>query len=447
MRHLIVFLALRYLRSKKIVLLSIAAVGMSCALLISVASLFTAFIAAFEAAKAEHMGDVMIVPYRGPVAEVDDLVRTLEADPAIHAASGVLEAQGLLLIGQGNVRAAQIWGIDLAGRCRMSRFGEFLLHQSASIEPTFGAPDVEPLGGGFVGIGLLASPDEQTDEYDREAVLREYLGRRAMLTTGRAEREPLEGTAGGVRFKRRTVKFTITDVVFTGLDDFDRHYVYVPLEVLSETLHPGRGPVADSIQVRLADGLSQEQGREVVRRLWMQWAAGRDPWAAQAVIRTAREHQAALAVEYKKQMWMLMLIFGVVSAGAILLIFCIFYLIVLTKQKDIAIVKSYGLGSWGVAGLYVVFGLVIGLAGAGLGVVLGWAVTHNVNTIEHWISVVFGLKLWKSSTYMFSQIPNQVNASAVLWVSVAAVLAAAAGALIPAVAAARVQPIRILRYE
>ena len=157
--------------------------------------------------------------------------------------------------------------------------------------------------------------------------------------------------------------------------------------------------------------------------------------------------QAQLIAEYRKQMAILMLIFGVVSLGVVLLIFCIFYLIVMTRRRDIAIVKSCGLSSRAVAAMFVAFGLVIGVVGAAFGVVLGWIFTHNVNAIEQWISVTFGLKLWKSSTYMFSRIPNQIDWPSVAWVTTAAVLAAAAGAVIPAVTAARVRPVRILRYE
>ena len=56
-------------------------------------------------------------------------------------------------------------------------------------------------------------------------------------------------------------------------------------------------------------------------------------------------------------------------------------------------------------------------------------------------------KLWKSSTYMFSRIPNQIDTEVVGWVIIAAVSAAAIGALIPAIAAARLKPVEILRYE
>ena len=65
MNHLGLFLCLKYLRSKKIVLLSVAAVAMSCALLIVVESLFTGFIASFEEGIKDHTGDVVITASQG----------------------------------------------------------------------------------------------------------------------------------------------------------------------------------------------------------------------------------------------------------------------------------------------------------------------------------------------------------------------------------------------
>ena len=56
------FLWLRYLRKKKIVFLSIAAVALSVSLLIVVASLFTGFIETFDKAAVEAVGDVILIP-------------------------------------------------------------------------------------------------------------------------------------------------------------------------------------------------------------------------------------------------------------------------------------------------------------------------------------------------------------------------------------------------
>jgi len=57
------------------------------------------------------------------------------------------------------------------------------------------------------------------------------------------------------------------------------------------------------------------------------------------------------------------------------------------------------------------------------------------------------LKLWKSSVYLFSKIPNEVNWPWAMRIVLMAIIAAAIGTLIPAIIAARTKPVNILRYE
>lgn len=89
----------------------------------------------------------------------------------------------------------------------------------------------------------------------------------------------------------------------------------------------------------------------------------------------------------------------------------------------------------------------VGITGSGAGAILGYIVTKNINTIEEWIRIIFGLKLWKSSVYMFSKIPNEIDWSSALIIVLSAVIAAGLGALIPAIIAVRTEPVKILRYE
>ena len=160
-----------------------------------------------------------------------------------------------------------------------------------------------------------------------------------------------------------------------------------------------------------------------------------------------KEQNNLFYAELKKQMSVLMLIFGIICSVAILLIFCIFYMIVMTKQKDIAIIKSCGAKSSTAAWIFIGFGVCIGIDGSILGIILGWLTTRNINAIEDWVRVVFGMKLWRSSVYMFEKIPNEVNWSAVWWIVLVAIVGCCVGSLIPAIVAARTRPVEILRYE
>ena len=453
MKQWSVFLCGRYLRRKRIVLLSVTAVTLCCALLITVASLFTGFIRAVESSADDYLGDVVLsAPQGRRMEEFGQLLRQIEEVPGVQAATAVLGGNGLLLTGPGQVRAAQILGIDLQSRLKVSPLKDALIRQKEAspeqisfLPPQASADSV----GGFVGIGLVASPDEITDSYDMQKV-RSFIGQKAALTTGTlAENETSDEKtdAASPRYVRKVLRFTIADVVQTGVYEFDQNFVYVPIEALSALLYPDKKPCADAVQIRLAKGTDEETAMAMIRGAWLEFARGRLDWADAVTVESSRKMQARLIAEYRKQLDILMLIFGIVSFGVVLLVFCIFYLIVMTRQKDIAVVKSCGASSLSVAGLYLLVGFVNGLAGSALGVVLGWLIVRNIEWVENGVTAMTGVKIWKASTYLFAEIPNEVNWSWAAWICAASLAAAAVGALIPAIAAARVSPVKILRYE
>ena len=293
-----------------------------------------------------------------------------------------------------------------------------------------------------MGIGVLGEPDDETDEYDLDAV-EKMLGEQVVLTTG---------TASGSEINRRLVPFSIADVVETGVYQFDKGGVYLPIEYLQKRLYPDEeSPIADQILIKLTDNADTEVALAVIAGLWRNFVEehlGANLFLIRETkIKTAKEMQKPYVQAYRKQMGILLLIFGVVSFGVVLLVFCIFYMIVRLKQKDIAIIRSCGTSSTAVAMIFLDFGACVGGLGSIIGAFLGYLITTNVNTIEEWIRIVFGLKLWKSSVYMFSKIPNEVDWPWALMFMLVAVAAATIGTLIPAVVAARTKPVDILQYE
>jgi lipoprotein-releasing system permease protein len=448
------FLWLRYLRKKKIVLLSIAAVTLSVSLLIVVASLFTGYIEAFERSAVETLGDVVLTaPPSFRFAKYELLTERLERLSAVEAATAALSAPGLLHLDKGDVRAVEVWGVEPARRARVTGYKSSLIRQKASPDvPCFDVSGSPEQIGGFVGIGVVAEPDEMTDEYDFGAV-REMLGSPVVLTTGSLVEEKASSSGGaGRRFKRRTIPFAIADVVFTGVYEVDRMVVYLPIEQLQQTVYRNEdGPVADRIQVKLDPDVDVEVALAEIRGLWQVFAEKELGWGSYLIndtdIATAKQMQSRYVFELKKQMWLLLVIFGVVSFSVVVLVFCILYLIVRLKQKDIAITKSCGTASSSIASVFVGFGACVGITGSCIGIVLGHAITRHINIIEDWIRIVFGLKLWRSSVYMFTKIPNQVNWGLTSYIVLLAIVAAIVGALIPALVAARTRPVEILRYE
>jgi len=450
------FLWLRYLRKKKVVLLSIAAVALSVALLIVVDSLFTGFIDAVQEYYITEAGDIFLWS-RESISNCGVLTDKLEELEEVEASAAYHYGWGLLHLESGDVREIQILGIEPERDEKFTNWRESLLRQEgASGGLGFEVPGYPNDVGGWVGVNIVAEPDEKTDEYDREEV-RKLIGKEVVITTyGRVKTESDEtGSAEGeeTQWKRklRYLKLRISDIAFTQTFFGDRA-VYLSFEELNK-LQFGDGATdsAQSIKIKLFEGVDAEWARVVIFRVFEEFASKRLGWSDETIgqtrIQIVRQAKPDYIAELYKQMSVLLLIFGVICSVVILLIFCIFYMIVMTKQKDIAIIKSCGATSGSAALIFTGFGACVGLVGSVLGILIGYVVTRNINTLEDWISIIFGLKLWRSSSYILNMIPNEVNWPAVWPIVLWAVGGCVAGALIPAIVAARTKPVEILRYE
>ena len=441
---------LKYLRRRKVVLLSVVAVAMSVAMLTVVASLFTGFILAFEQSAVDLIGDIVLESHV-KFPDYQKLIAQLEQTGAADAAAATIRAPGLLRRGVGDVRAVQIWGIEPERLARVTRLKKSLLHQKDLPEVTgFGGIDPNGSMGGFVGIGVLAEPNQTTDKYDVQGV-KAMIGQRVVLTTVSVDlADPNDQSAR--RARTRVFAVVISDVVFTGNSPFDQQSVFLPLEGLHAKLYPGQPAVTvDRIHVKVRPGVDVEASKTRIMGIWRSFARQTLGWGPASIgqvdIVTARELQGKYLEAIRSQLGMLMLIFGVIDASVVVLVFCIFYMIVRLKQKDIAILKACGCSSGQVVWVFLGFGAVVGVAGSVLGTLLGCLFTRNINAIEDWLSLQLGLKLWDSSVYLFDRIPSQVAWGSVFNITVLATVAACGGALVPAILAARTRPVQILRYE
>jgi ABC-type lipoprotein release transport system permease subunit len=443
------FFWLKYLRTRRIILLSIAAVAVSVSLLIVVASLFSGVITAYERTGKEVLGDIVIRrPETAFLERYPQFIERLEHSQTVEAATATLSQPGLLFVGRGNVRPVSMWGIDPISRARVMGFRKSLeVQKNTSAALSWKVPDSNATDGGYVGIGLLADPNARTDEYDIPQIVKANIGANVVAIFSSAS----IGDAQEIP-KQRRIAFHVADIAFTGFYESDSSFIFVPIERLQHELFPDSNtPRASSIHVKIKPGADPQSAVAEIRGLWTMFATDELGWsrylAATTRIETALQVQQEYLAELHKQMGVLLLIFGMVSFSVVVLVFCIFYMIVRLKQRDVAIMKSCGTAGTSVVWLFVGFGVTIGIAGAGVGAVIGYIITKNINVIENWISIIFGLKLWSGSVYMFTRIPNDVDWGRSLPIMAMAVAAAALGALLPALVAARTRPVEVLRYE
>lgn len=256
-------------------------------------------------------------------------------------------------------------------------------------------------------------------------------------------------------------RYWMVDFSRSGMWQYDQNSVYVPFEVLQKDL--GMSAVIDEhdptqnraartteLHVKLKAGVSLARGKTLVKSVVEQVLRKPEQnvvFFQQPVVQTWEEAQATFLSAIENERLLLLFLFGIISLVAVFLIFCIFYMIVVEKTRDIGIIKSVGATDAGVAGIFLGYGAAIGIVGSGLGLLAAWLIVHNINYLHAKLGELMGLQIWNPEVYMFDTIPNRVDLLDATIIMGVAICFSVAGALIPAWRAARMNPVEALRWE
>ncbi len=122
------------------------------------------------------------------------------------------------------------------------------------------------------------------------------------------------------------------------------------------------------------------------------------------------------------------------------------FMVVMEKNKDIAILKSMGATGRSIMRIFVLEGLMIGVSGTVMGVSVGCGGAESgVDSRFHPECDRFDL--FSKDVYYLDHFPSQVVPSDVLLISVTAVLISFIATLYPSWQASRLSPAEALRYE
>ncbi len=164
-------------------------------------------------------------------------------------------------------------------------------------------------------------------------------------------------------------------------------------------------------------------------------------------VQTWRQRQDSIVSHIESQRTLVVIMFIIISMVSVVLLFVIFYMIVAQKTREIGVLKAVGASSGGVAGIFLAYGLAVGVVGAVLGTIGGWYFVDRINPIHDWVAATFGFQVWSRKSFLFEHIPNTVDPWDVVMIIAGTIVAGLVGALLPAIRAARMQPVEALRYE
>jgi len=236
--------------------------------------------------------------------------------------------------------------------------------------------------------------------------------------------------------------FTIVDFYESKMSEYDSNFVFVPIAALQRMrgmIDPQSGLVSvNSIQIKLRDGANLDEVRDRLRRAFPADLYAVSSW---------RDKQGPLLAAVDMEMAVLNILLFMIIAVAGFGILAIFFMIVVEKTRDIGILKSLGARASGIAGIFLGYGLFLGVVGAGVGLALGLSIAMNINTIRVGVEWLTGQRVFDPSIYYFFKIPTIIDPVTVTWIVAGAVGIAVASSVLPALRAARLHPVEALRHE
>jgi lipoprotein-releasing system permease protein len=233
----------------------------------------------------------------------------------------------------------------------------------------------------------------------------------------------------------RMNKYIVTGIFESGFYEYDSTLAFLSLKSAQDFLQMGDSVTGIDIivdDIYKADVIA----RNIQNKLGF-------PFWANNWMQMNRNLFAALKLERRVMFIILSLIvlvaaFNIISA---------LIMIVMEKNKDIAILKSMGATSFSIMKTFVYQGLIVGLIGTFLGCVAGLAVALNLQKVSLFIEKVFNFQILPGDVYYLSELPSQVNYSDVAIIVVGTMVICFLSTIYPSLRASRLDPAEALRYE
>ncbi len=458
----------RYLRTRYIALASVVSVMLGVATMIVVNSVMAGFSDKMRDRLHGILADVIVDSrdFNGFRDSREVMARIKEAGgDDVEAMAPTMETPAMIewtYRGRPITKPVQLIGVIPEDRAKTGDFAEFLFdEQGRKIPPSFAIPERVKLNN--PAGQMLREEDDPVIRKALEAEVEEESSDHGAIIgyamahahyQGKDHCIAPPGTQIRLSFpqagRKPSIAYDMPVVVGyfkSGMSEYDSMHVYMPLEqlqrmrLLGDPMKQGNGAV-NAVQIKARPGVDLDALANRVELALEKLRPG-----GYFVVNTWEKKQgpllAAVAVEQSILNILLFFIIAVAGFG----ILAIFSMIVVEKTRDIGVLKALGASSSGVRGIFLGYGLSLGLVGSGVGMLGGLLFVHYINPIEKLLSKVTGRKVFDDSIYYFSEIPTLVEPATVAWIVGGALAIAVVASVWPAQRASRLRPVQALRFE
>ncbi len=407
------FLGQRYVRSKGrgtislIAAIAVIGLALGVAVLIVVLSVMNGFEEELRTRILSLTAHATISGLEGRLSNWRKAEDQLAHFPGIVAAAPYIEAQGMLTHGEKSA------GILLRGIVPDAE------RKVADLTPHLLSGRLEDLVAGRYRV-ILGK--------DLAQELGARVGDRVVAIVAQGDVTPV-----GVMPRMRA--FEVVGIVAIGMYEYDRRIALFAMEDVAKLLLMGTD--VTGMRLNVADMYAAPRiVRESAAALGGSYLV--EDW-------TTQHANFFRSIEITKRILFIML--SAVVAVAAFNIVSTMVMVVKSKRRDIAILRTFGSSPNSILSIFVVQGTLIGTLGIALGVVLGIAIAANLQNLVHGLEGIVGFKFLDARVYFMSDLPAHVRFSDVVKICGFAFVLTSISTLYPAWRAARLLPAESLRND
>ena len=229
--------------------------------------------------------------------------------------------------------------------------------------------------------------------------------------------------------------YDIAVIFDVGMYEYNNGFVFMPLDT-AQALFDLKSAVS-SLEVYLSKASDLDYTRKGLE-LMLEGRARIYDW---------RDSNASFYNALKTERNVMFLILTLIILVAAFNIISSMIMLVKDKTHDIAILRTMGAARSSMLKIFILAGALIGVAGTAVGAVLGISFALNIEKIRHFLEGFTGTDLFSDEIYFLSQLPAVIDWNEVITVIAMAFVLSFGATLYPAWRAARLDPVKALRYE
>ena len=228
--------------------------------------------------------------------------------------------------------------------------------------------------------------------------------------------------------------FIVASLFESGMADFDNHIAFVNLESLEEFLNFNENK--RNLEIYLKNPKNIENQKKIVQKIF-----------PNEYVYSWSDMNSSLFSALKIERNVMFIILSLIIIVAAFNIISGLTILVKNKTREIAILKSIGVLNKSIIKIFFLVGVIIGTSATIFGIFLGVIFSIYVENIRLFLSSVFNIKLFPEEIYFLSTMPSEINSTSIFFISLISVMITIIVSIFPALKAAKLDPIKALKYE